>query len=385
MNPVLAPDEPHGEGRIAAFIRDWLAARGIEARLEEVAPGRPNVVAEIGTGPGARGGSSAGPTLVLCGHIDTVGTAGMTIPPFEPRMEGGRIYGRGSFDMKGGVAAILAAAAALAREGAGAPAARPDRAVPLSGTLRLALVADEELKSIGSDHFAARYRADGCILAEPTGGQLIVAHKGFVWATLKTTGRAAHGSRWDLGRSAIGAMGRIITALETYDARELRARTHPLVGPASMHCALLQGGVGLSTYAPECVLRIERRTLPGESPAAVLGEIRRVVSEAGETAEATLDFARPAMVCDPDSRLARAVREATRSVIGSAPETAGVGYWTDAAVFAEAGIPALLFGPSGEGAHEAMEWVDVESVLRCAQVYAEAARRFCSRPPAPQE
>ena len=362
VNPVLAPDEPHGEGRIAAFIRDWLTARGIDARLEDVAPGRPNVAAEIVGGDG--------PTLVLCGHIDTVGTAGMTIPPFEPRLEGGRLYGRGSFDMKGGVAAVLAAGAALAR---GAQAG-----IPLHGTVRLALVADEELTSLGADHFATRYRADGCILAEPTAGQLILAHKGFVWATIRTAGRAAHGSRWDLGTSAIGAMGRVIAALDAHDAHELRTRSHPLMGPASMHCALVQGGVGLSTYAPECVLRIERRTLPGESPDEVIAELRRVIRQSGEAAEVALDVARPPMSCDPRSRLAGTVREAARYVTGAAPEESGVGYWTDAAIFAGAGTPALIYGPSGEGAPEAVEWVDVESVLQSAEVYVEAARRFCS-------
>ncbi len=379
VNPVLAPDEPHGEGRIATFIRDWLAARGIAARLEEVAPGRPNVVAQIGgasASPGPGGGaipgaaSDRGPTLVLCGHIDTVGTAGMTIPPFEPCLENGRLYGRGSFDMKGGVAAILAAGVALAR---GA-----QQGAPLHGTVRLALVADEELTSLGADHFAARYRADGCILAEPTAGQLILAHKGFVWATIRTMGHAAHGSRWDLGKSAIGAMGRVIAALEAHDAHELRTRSHPLVGPASMHCALVQGGVGLSTYAPECVLKIERRTLPGESPDEVIAELKRVIRHAGEAAEIALDVARPPMSCDPRSRLASKVREAARSVTGSTPEETGVGYWTDAAIFAGAGVPALIYGPSGEGAHEAVEWVDVESVLQSAEVYVEAARRFCS-------
>jgi acetylornithine deacetylase len=297
----------------------------------------------------------------------------MTIPPFEPRAEAGRIYGRGSFDMKGGVAAILAAAAELARERA--------TGKPLAGTLRLALVADEELTSLGADHFAANHPADGCILAESTAGQLILAHKGFVWATVRTAGRAAHGSRWDLGRSAIGAMGRVIAALEEHDARELRARTHPLVGPASMHCALIQGGVGVSTYAPECTLRIERRTLPEEAPESVLAELRRVVAEAGEAAEVTLDLARPAMLCEPQSPLARTVRDAAQAITGARPEHAGVGYWTDAAVFSAAGIPSLIYGPTGEGAHEAVEWVDTDSVVRCAEIYAEAARRFCSKQP----
>jgi acetylornithine deacetylase len=332
------------------------------------------VVARIG-GQGSGGGR----TLILCGHIDTVGTASMTIPPFEPTLDGNRVYGRGSFDMKCGVAAILAAAAALVAEAhavSGTAAATP------WGAVLLALVADEEYKSLGSDHFAARYRADGCILAEPTAGELILSHKGFVWATVRTSGRAAHGSRWDLGRSAIGAMGKIIAALETYDETTLRARRDPVVGPASMHCALIEGGAGLSTYAPTCSLRVERRTLPGESPEQVLAELRQVVSDAGETAQIALDFARPPLRCDRESPLARAVRGAARSVTGTAPKEGGVGYWTDAAIFAGAGIPALVYGPNGAGAHEAMEWADVDSVLRTAAVLHEAARLFLS-PPSP--
>ena len=356
VNPSLVPEEPHGEGRVAAFIRDWLAARGIGAALEEVAPGRPNVVATIG--------GRDGPTLVLCGHTDTVGTAGMTIPPLEPHTEGGRLYGRGSCDMKSGVAAILAAAVALTK-------------ADLRGTVLVALTVDEEYKSIGSDHFVARHAADGCILAEPTAGELILGHKGFVWATIRTSGRAAHGSRWDLGQSAIGKMGRIIAALEAHDANVLRARRDPLVGPASMHCALIQGGTGLSTYAPNCDLRVERRTLPGELPEQVLGELRQVVADAGESAEIALEFARPALRCDRDSALARSVREAAHAVTGAAPPEGGVGYWTDAAIFTGAGCAALIYGPHGEGAHEAEEWADLESVLHCAEVLVDAARRFC--------
>jgi len=170
----------------------------------------------------------------------------MTIPPFEPRTEDGRIYGRGSYDMKGGVAAILAAAHSL-------------RLRPARGTVLLALVADEEYASLGAADFVERHSADAAILTEASEGQLIIAHKGFVWVSVRTRGRAAHGSRWDLGVSAIGRMGRIIAALETFDRDVLRRREHPLVGPASQHCALVEGGVGLTTYAPECTLRVERR------------------------------------------------------------------------------------------------------------------------------
>jgi acetylornithine deacetylase len=355
VNPRLAPGEPGGEAAIAAFIREWLEARGVKAALEEVAPGRPNVVGTIG--------GDQGPSLVLCGHIDTVGTEGMTIEPFDPRLEDGRVYGRGSYDMKCGVAALLAAGATL-------------QATGTKGKVTLALLADEEYTSLGAEHFATRHRADGCILAEPTEGNLVVAHKGFVWATLKTAGRAAHGSRWDLGRSAIGMMGRIVAALEEFDGSVLRSRLHPLVGPASMHCAMIQGGTGLTTYAPECSLKIERRTLPGETPQGVLEELRSVVERAGEQAEITLDFARPSLTCDPQTAIVRSVRGAAASVTSTPPPEIGVGYWTDAAVFANAGIPSVIYGPSGAGAHEAVEWVEAASVVRCAEVLFEAARRF---------
>jgi acetylornithine deacetylase len=355
VNPRLAPGEPGGEAAIAAFIREWLEARGVKAALEEVAPGRPNVVGTIG--------GDQGPSLVLCGHIDTVGTEGMTIEPFDPRLEDGRVYGRGSYDMKCGVAALLAAGATL-------------QATGTKGKVTLALLADEEYTSLGAEHFATRHRADGCILAEPPEGNLVVAHKGFVWATLKTAGRAAHGSRWDLGRSAIGMMGRIVAALEEFDGSVLRSRLHPLVGPASMHCAMIQGGTGLTTYAPECSLKIERRTLPGETPQGVLEELRSVVERAGEQAEITLDFARPSLTCDPQTAIVRSVRGAAASVTSTPPPEIGVGYWTDAAVFANAGIPSVIYGPSGAGAHEAVEWVEAASVVRCAEVLFEAARRF---------
>ena len=147
VNPDLAPGEGSGEAAIAAVIRDWFSARGVESWLEDAAPGRPNAIAQIGTG--------ASPTLVFCAHIDTVSTAGMTIPPFDPRVEGNRVYGRGSYDMKGGAAAILCAIAKLAKEN-------------LNGTVIAALVADEEYASLGAQHFVAHHKADACVITEPS-------------------------------------------------------------------------------------------------------------------------------------------------------------------------------------------------------------------------
>lgn len=355
INPAIAPDEGKGEAAVAAFVREWLASNGVQAWIEDAAPGRPNVVADVGDGDG--------PTLVLCAHLDTVGTAGMDAP-FEPRVVGDRLHARGAYDMKAGVAACMATAATIAR-------------APFAGRLMLALVADEEYASVGAQAFVERHRADACILTEPSEGQLVLAHKGFVWAEIVTRGRAAHGSRWDLGDSAITRMGRVITALDQLDRTVLRPRTHALVGPASMHCAIVQGGVGLSTYAPECRLRIERRTLPGETATGALAEIEQAVRAADPGATLVPGLSRTPMLCPPDAPVAAAVRAAATEVLGKAPPEVGVQYWMDAAIFDAAGIPTVDFGATGAGAHEADEWVSLSSMEQSAAVLVRAVRRFC--------
>ncbi len=355
VNPSLTPGEGDGEERIARFAVDWLAERGLEATLEEAAPGRPNAVAATGRGHG--------PTLVLCAHLDTVATTGMTIPAFEPHLEDGRVYGRGSYDMKGGAAACMAAAAALARE-------------DLPGRLLVALVADEELASLGTQDFVRRHRADGCILTEPSEGRLVLGHKGFVWLEVEVLGRAAHGSRFDLGESAIAKMATVVAALERFDAQVLRSRVDELVGPASQHCATIAGGSGWSTYAERCLLRVERRTIPGESPEQVLAETTELIQSTGVAAQVRVVLARPPLRSQADSAIARAVRSAATAVTGRDPEAGAVAFWMDAALFAEAGIPTVDYGPTGAGAHAAVEWVELASVTTTARVLAEAARRF---------
>jgi acetylornithine deacetylase len=355
VNPQLAPEERTNESAIADFARQWFESHGIRARLDEVAPNRPNVVAEVGSG--------RGPTLVFCGHLDTVSTSGMSIDPFEPKVESGRVYGRGSYDMKGGVAAAMIAAAALAKE-------------MIAGRLIVALVADEEYASLGTQHFVKHYKADACILTEPSEGELILAHKGFVWAEVTCKGRAAHGSRFDLGISAIEKMAKIIVKLAQFDTGQLRQRRHPLVGPASQHCAVIHGGTGLSTYSETCTLHLERRTLPTESLEGVVKEIREVIASSGEEAEVRVLLERPPLACDREARVAECLREAARTVTGQLPKESGVAYWMDAALFAGAGVPTANYGAAGAGAHEAVEWVDLESVDRCAHVLHDAARLF---------
>lgn len=360
VNPSLAPEEGYTEAAIAGAARDWLSAHGVRAWTDEVAPGRLNCIGEVG--------QDKGRTLVLCAHLDTVGTTGMTIAPFDPRVEKGRVYGRGSYDMKGSAAAIMAAAVALGGES-------------FRGRVLVSLVADEEYASLGAQDFVKRYPADACILTEPSegNGPLVLAHKGFVWAEIETQGRAAHGSRWDLGVSAIGKMGRIVPSLEEFDRKELRRRVHPLVGPASQHCAMIRGGTGLSTYAESCVLQVERRTLPGETPEQVMRELAEVVHRAGEEARIRCMLHRPPLTCDRESPIAACVREAITSVTGRVPDEIGVAYWMDAALFAGAGMPTVNYGPSGAGAHEAVEWVDLDSVVTCSEILIEAVRRFCAQ------
>ncbi|NLG61588.1 MAG: M20/M25/M40 family metallo-hydrolase [Candidatus Cloacimonetes bacterium] len=354
VNPHLSDHPDAGETAIAEHIVGWCASRGIEAWTEEAAPGRPNAIARIGSGS---------PVLIFCAHIDTVATDGMTIEPFTPDVADGKLYGRGAYDMKAGAAAIMCALDALARD-------------PAPGTVIGAFVCDEEWASAGAYHFVERYGGDACVVTEPSEGRLVLAHKGFVWLELTTHGVAAHGSRWDLGDSAIARMARIVSALDDHDQRTLRERTHPLLGPASMHVSQIQGGSGISTYAAECTARVERRTLPGETPEQVLREIEDVVAGTGESADIRILMDRPPLVCDRDAPIARAVRDAAREMTGSDPEECGVGYWMDAAVFANAGIQTVNIGAGGAGAHGAEEWVDLESVVVNARILERTARRF---------
>jgi acetylornithine deacetylase len=354
VNPLLAPGEGDGEVAVAAVIRDWLTARGVEAWLEEAAPGRPNVMARIGTG---------GPVLLLCGHIDTVSAAGMS-EPFEPVVRDGRMHGRGSYDMKSGVAAMMMVLARLARR-------------PAAGTVLAAFVVDEEFASAGAFAVAARHRGDACILTEPSDERLVLAHKGFVWLELETTGVPAHGSRWDVGRSAVADMGRIIVALDEFDRTVLRTRSHPLTGPASLHCAMVSGGDGWSTFAPRCTLRVERRTIPGESAADAVAELTALVSGIVADAIVRTVLERAPLECPPEEAVARCLAAAITAAGGNAEPT-GVAYWMDAAVFAAAGIPAVNYGVTGAGAHAADEWVELGSVERVAAVIEAAARAYAT-------
>lgn len=360
INPDLVPGAP-GEAGIAAYIADWMNSAGLEVRVEEPVPGRPNVV-------GIARGTGGGKALMLNGHIDTVGVSGMT-DPFRPRIEDGRLYGRGAYDMKGGLAACMMAAAAAAKH-------------RLRGDVIVTAVMDEEYAGLGTIAIAERYRADGAIVAESTEMELVVAHKGFIWLDVETQGVAAHGSRPHLGVDAIAKMGHFLVELEELN-QTLEARpAHPLLGHASIHASLITGGQELSSYPERCVLSAERRTLPGEWGVAVMAELQAIIErlhQADPDFKAVIrqGLERAPLETPAGDAIVGAVRRSAESVLNRTCDLSGLSFWTDAASLWEAGIPTVLFGPSGMGAHATEEWVDLSSVETCAEIYLATAIDFC--------
>ncbi len=362
VNPSLVAGAP-GEREIAQFIAESLASFGLQTEIFEPEPGRISVVGRLV-------GSGGGRSLMLNAHCDTVDTAGMA-EPFSGAIRDGKLYGRGSFDMKGSLAACMAAAKALADEGA-----------YLRGDVLVAAVADEEYGSLGTSDLLTRLTVDGAIVTEPTALDTCLAHKGYLWIEVQITGQAAHGSKFDLGIDANLKMGAFLNELAILE-RELRARSpHPLVGPPSLHAAMLSGGSGLSTYAAQSTVKIERRTIPGETEAQVVGEIQRIVDKLAESDRDFHASVRPFFVRDPfevapSAAIVRAVDAAARKVLGKDVAHIGDTPWMDAALLQAAGVETVVFGATGRGAHADVEWVDLESVEELAEILAETAIDYC--------
>jgi len=350
-----------GEIALARFVAEWCERAGLETTLSELAPGRANVVAI------ARG-SGGGRALMLNAHMDTVGVAGMT-DPFVPRLENGRLYGRGAQDMKGSLAACMLAAVDAKQRG-------------LRGDVIVTAVADEEFASIGTEAIAAGMRADAAIVTEPTELQVAVAHRGFVHLEVEVTGRAAHGSRPELGIDAIAKMGRVLVGIERLDARLRATPAHPRLGSGSVHASLIEGGQEFSSYPARCVLQAERRTIPGESAELAERELLEIVAQAREgdpdfRADVRAPISREPFEVAEDAEIVESVRRHATRVLGSAPATVGVPFWADSALLASAGIPTVVFGPSGEGLHSEVEWVDIDSLERCVRIYSAVAAELC--------
>lgn len=361
VNPSLDPMGA-GEADVAALLADEARTLGMEVDLLDAEPARTSVIATLR----GRGG---GRSLMLNGHIDTVSTSGMA-DPLSGRIEDGRLYGRGAFDMKGGVAACFGAVRALR-----------DAGVRLAGDLVVAAVADEEFESLGMQQVVRVHPTDAAIVTEPTALRTCVAHKGFVWVGVEARGRAAHGSRPDLGADANRAMARLITALEPLHAELANAPAHPLLGRGSFHVGTILGGTGISTYAERCEATLERRTIPGESARAFFDAVT-IAADQLQAQDGRVEYVvRELLVREPfeaarDSAIVTAVQRARAAVLDDAPPV-GDTVWMDAAILHAHGIDTVVIGPTGAGAHATEEWVDIDSVVLLAEMLAQAAVDYC--------
>ncbi len=361
VNPGLVPGAP-GERAIADFTETWLAGHGFETTRLEATPWRPSIVA---VAPGTGGGKA----LMFNGHLDTVTLAGYDGDPLDPRIEDGKMYGRGTFDMKGGIAAIMIAAATAASQ-------------PRRGDIIVALVADEEFASAGTEEVLRLFTADAAIVAEPTHEDVVIAHRGFAWFDVTIHGTAAHGSRPDLGIDAIAKAGRFLTGIDGLARTLLTGPSHPTLGTGNIHASLIKGGEELSSYPAECTISLERRTIPGENAATAEAELRTILdAAAAEDHEfrytLTRGLERQPFEIPADSPIVQAVLSAGKEVSGKDLVLRGEQFWTDAALMLEAGIPGLLFGVDGAGAHAATEWVDIDSLTRVTETLTRTTINYC--------
>jgi acetylornithine deacetylase len=362
VNPALVPGAA-GEGEVAARVADWARDAGLHVEVLESTPGRPSVV--VRSRPA---GSGTGRSLLLCGHLDTVGFGAMEAP-LAARIEGDRMYGRGVYDMKAGLVAALVAC-------------RDAAAAGTAGEVVVAAVADEEHASLGVQEVLAHVSADAAVVTEPTELVVATAHRGFVWTEIHVAGKAAHGSRPHLGVDAILRTGPVLVALDELN-RRLRAAQHPTLGPGSLHASLIAGGTEESTIPASCVLTVERRTIPGETLADVEADVAALLAGCHATDPQLQATSRTTLARDPfeteaGTPVVDAVVSAASHVLGAPPGVGGVSYWADSAFLSAAGIPTVLFGPRGDGAHAEVEWVDLPSVTACAAVLTRTAVEFCA-------
>lgn len=360
VNPSLVRGGA-GETQIAGLVERWADESGLDAERLEATPGRPSVLVR------ARG-TGGGRTLLFCGHLDTVGVEGMA-DPHTPRIDGDRLFGRGAYDMKAGVAAALIAAREAARLG-------------LAGDVVVAAVADEEHASLGVQEALRHVSADAAVVTEPTELELVVAHKGFVWSEIEITGRSAHGSRPHLGVDAIAKMGPVLSELEQLD-RALADRSHPLLGRASVHASVIEGGAELSSYPARCTLGLERRTLPGETGEQIEAEVESLLNRCRAADRALRASQQTLLVRDPfeidrTEDLVTLASDVAAEVLRAPVRIGGASYWADSAFIASAGIPTVLFGPGGEGAHASDEWVSLSDTASVARTLIVLAARVCA-------
>jgi acetylornithine deacetylase len=361
-NPSLCSDGP-GEIQCAEYIAELFKKLEIDYKIHRFSSKQANIVARIK-------GKGNGKTFLLNAHMDTVGTGGMK-SPFSGNIIDGKIFGRGSHDMKGSLAAIISVAKTLV-----------DNNIELDGDLIIAAVADEEYSSIGTTDLIKNYTADTAIVTEPTNFSLVTAHRGFIWYEVETIGKAAHGSKYDIGIDANMHMGRFLAELDKLEKKLRKQKPAPLVGLPSLHASIINGGTDISTYSAKCTLKIERRTVPGEKESGITNELQNIIDKLSVddvNFKATVKpfFQRPQFNISSNAEIVKTAESVLNEHFNKHCTFAGAPYWTDAALLSEAGIDTIIIGPIGDGLHTTEEWVDINSLVDLTAVLTKIAITFC--------
>lgn len=360
----------NGEAEIAEFIMGKLRSYGVDAHLQRVKGKRANVIGRLK-------GNGDGPTLMLNGHIDTVGTTGMTVAPFTGLVDGNwRLHGRGACDMKGSIASMMIAMKSLI-----------DSGTRLRGDLIFTGVIDEEYLSAGTRAIIKEYSSDAAIVGEPTSLNIAIAHKGYAWIDVEVKGKAAHGSVPEKGIDAIVKASKLVSRLSNL-AQGYASNEHPLLGGPKMHMSTIQGGTEWAVVPESCSLRLERRILPSERKDVALGEVQGAVDTLSAEdpefhAAVTTFLQQPAMEITKREPVVKAVCAAYEEVTRRKATINGVPYWTDAALLVnEAKIPTCIFGPGNiRQAHSADEYISLEEVERASLIFERAILNFCGAYP----
>jgi len=347
VNPAFLPTRhPYaGEGRVAEFLAAIAARAGLEIEFQKALPQRPNLVVRL------LPKSKPSQRILLAPHLDTVSV--VEERQFQPRRKGGRIYGRGACDTKGSVAAMMAALSELAHV----------RRRPAKTEIILSGLIDEENAQTGSRMLVkSGFKADLAIVGEPTRLQVVTAHKGSLWLTLQTRGKAAHGATPHLGQNAVHTMAQVVNFLETDYATQLRGNRHPLLGPATVSVGSIAGGSQPNIVPDRCLISVDRRTLPGETEPAVCRQIEHLLRGRRLLAKVTGQKLAPCMPLETNFKLPL-VRQFLQ-IVGQA-RPVGVNFFCDAAVLSHGGIPSVVFGPGDIAqAHTADEWISLDSLER---------------------
>lgn len=364
INPKLISDGP-GEKEIGHLIASLLTEIGVSVHVDTIEGNRSNIIAIIK-------GSGGGPSLMLNGHMDTVGVDGM-LDPFSAEIRNGRLYGRGSQDMKGGLAAMIAAIKGLVNSG-----------IRLKGDVLASFVIDEEFASIGAEAVVNKYKTDAAIVTESTNLNICVAHRGFGVYEITTRGRAAHGGSPAEGIDANLHMGKVLAALDKLSAKLNQSPAHSLLDRPSLHVPLINGGKQIFIYADQCSMHYERRTMPGETEEMIAGEIRAILDDlAAQDDQFKYNLNkvvfREAYEISTEKEIVQLALTATEEVLGKRPPFIGHGWWEDSALFGANGTETIILGPTGEGIHSPVEWVDIQSVADLSRILLSTMISYCKQ------